>query len=57
MKHHQFKAHKAAVKLWLKEGSCIGPSPDAAPSVSQFQELMEGFDKKKSLTFPDAKRA
>ena len=57
MKHHQCKAHKAAVKLWLKEGGCIGPSPDAAPSVSQFQELMEGFDKKKSLTFPDAKRA
>ena len=50
MKHHKSKAHKAAVKEWLKEGGCVGPSPDAAPSLSQFQELMECFGEKRSLT-------
>ncbi|CAL1145789.1 unnamed protein product, partial [Cladocopium goreaui] len=50
MKHHKSKAHKAAVKEWLKEGGCVGPSPDAALSLSQFQELMECFGEKRSLT-------
>ena len=49
MKHHKSKAHKAVVKEWLKEGGCVGPSPDAAPSLSQFQELMESFGQKTSL--------
>ena len=57
MKHHQCKAHKAAVKIWLKERGCIGPSPEAAPSVNQFQELMECFDKKRSLTQKELKMA
>ena len=50
MKHHKSKAHKAAVKEWLKEGGCVGPSPDAALALSQFQELMECFGEKRSLT-------
>ena len=50
MKHHKSKAHRAAVKEWLKEGGCVGPSPDEALSLSQFQELMECFGEKRSLT-------
>ena len=55
MRHQKSKAHKAAVKEWLKEGGCVGPSPDAAPSLSHFQELMECFGEKRSCI--DAKRA
>ena len=54
MKHHKSKAHRAAVKEWLKEGGCVGPSPDEALSLSQFQELMECFGEKRII---DAKRA
>ena len=31
-KHHESKAHKAAVKFWLKEGGCVGLWQDMAYS-------------------------
>lgn len=49
-KHDSCKSHRSAVKVWLKEGGCSGPSPDCAPPLSQFQELMECFSTKRSLS-------
>ena len=49
-KHQESKAHKAAVKVWLKEGGCVGPNPSAAPSLCQFEEFMDAFSKKTALS-------
>eukprot|EP00438_Fugacium_kawagutii_P035753 Skav229347 [mRNA] locus=scaffold2596:465700:472220:+ [translate_table: standard] len=57
LKHQKSKSHRLAVKAWLKNGGCSGPSPGSAPALEEFEEFAANFGSKTSLTRKELKMA